>query len=154
MEETPLVIKPHHCLDIIRDFGAGREHTPHPYGHAVHLAAERLRQDPRTLLRLTVGADFICAPCNLLKAGRCTDSTDTPGRAVRKGAYNRLIDRRLFRRFGLSEGCTLRADEFCRLALERLGDIREIYREEKSEKTAWREENLFRGLRSFLENCP
>lgn len=152
MDNSPLLIKPHHFLDIIRDFGAGREHTPHPYGHAVHLAAARIREDRRLLLRLTSGADFICAPCRLLCSGRCTDSTDTPGRMARKGAYNRLIDRRLFLRLGLREGALLRADEFCALALTGLGQIKEIYREEKNEKTAWRAENLFRGLRSFLES--
>jgi hypothetical protein len=151
MDDQPLLIKPHHFLDIIRDFGAGRVHTPHPYGHAVHLAAERIRRDRSILLRLTSGADFICASCRLLRNGRCTDSTDTPGRRVRKGAYNRLIDCRLFRRLDLHEGAQLRADEFCALALAGLDQINEIYREEKNEKTAWRAENLFRGLRSFLE---
>ncbi len=152
MDNSPLLIKPHHFLDIIRDFGAGRVHTPHPYGHAVHLAAVRIREDRGLLLRLTSGADFICTPCRLLCNGHCTDSTGTPGRIVSKEAYNRLIDRRLFRRFGLHEGALMHADEFCALALTGLGQIKEIYREEKNEKTAWRAENLFRGLRSFLES--
>lgn len=149
IEDKALPIKPHHFLDIIRDFGAGREHEPHPYGHAVHLVAARLRREPGLVLRLTSGADSICAPCRNLVSGRCIDTTDAPGRTVQKGAWNRLIDRRLFARLGLREGDLIRADEFCLLALERLGDIREIYREEKTEKTAWRVENLVRGLRSF-----
>jgi len=146
-----LRIKPHHFLDIIRDFGAGVHHKPHPYGHAVHEAARLLRENPRTLLELTSGADEICQPCRFLKHGRCTDTTTTPGRKVRKGSWNRLIDCRIFKRLGLREGDRIPAVDFCRLAEQRLGDLFTLYREADPRKTALREKNLRKGIEQYLK---
>ena len=148
---APLRIKPHHLLDIIRDFGAGKKHQPHPYGHDVHRVASIMRKAPHTLLQLTAAADDICAPCRYLSDGHCTDTTDSPGKTVAKEDYNKLIDRRLFTRFGLEEGAELTILEFCRLASRKLGDIRTIYREADPKKTKNRGINLFRGLEEYLE---
>jgi len=145
-----LIIKPHHFLDIIRDFGAGIKHEPHPYGHAVHEAAQRLHENPECLLELTSGVDSICQPCRNLVGGHCTDTTSTPGRLVSKESWNLLIDSRLFERLGLKEGDRLTARQFCRIALARLGDIYSIYPEVAREKTAWREQNLLSGLKEYL----
>jgi hypothetical protein len=149
--EQPVRIKPHHLLDLIRDFGAGRVHEPHPYGHAVHLVAEMVRSNPGLPVELTSGADAICAPCRNLVGGRCTDSTRAPGYETSKETWNRLIDSRIFARLGLKENDRLFAHEFCKLAIERLGDIRTIYPEVDPENTAWRAKNLEKGLREYNE---
>ena len=78
-------IKPHHFLDIVRDFGAGAEFTPSPYGHAVHLMAEKVLADRRAMLELVSGIDDICEPCENHVDGHCTDT-------------------RLFERLGREEG--------------------------------------------------
>ncbi|HUU27493.1 MAG TPA: DUF1284 domain-containing protein [archaeon] len=148
---SPLVIKPHHFLDIIRDFGAGVEHEPHPYGHAVHRVARILREDPDTLLQLTASHDSVCEPCRNLVNGHCLDTTDTTGQEISKESYNLMIDRRYFERLGLKEGDRLTALEFCRLTLKRLGDIYSIYQEVSIEKTARRERDLKRGLKEYLK---
>jgi len=148
-----MLLKPHHLLDIIRDFGAGKKHQPHPYGHDVHRVAEIIRNNPHALVQLTSAADDICAPCRNLIDGTCTDTTDSPGKIVSKEVYNRTIDRRIFTRLGLREGATLSVLEFCRLAGRKLGDLYSIYREVDPEKTKGRGKNLSRGLKEYIESA-
>ncbi|OGF98293.1 MAG: hypothetical protein A3F83_03195 [Candidatus Glassbacteria bacterium RIFCSPLOWO2_12_FULL_58_11] len=148
-----LRIKPHHLLDIIRDFGAGVVHQPHPYGHAVHRIARIVKEHPETVFELTAGADSICAPCRNLVESRCTDTTTSPGREVSKESWNRTIDGRIFERLGLAEGEKISALEFCRLASLRLGDLFTLYAEVEQSKTSLRRENLERGLKEYLERA-
>ena len=147
---TILRIKPHHFLDIIRDFGAGRSHQPHPYGHDVHRVAGVIREHPDTVLELTGEPDAICAPCRFLVDGNCIDITTSPGHLIPKDRWNRLIDRRIFERLGLKEGDRLTALEFCRLARERLGDLYSLYAEADREKTAQRRSLLEAGFEKYL----
>ena len=149
----PLLIKPHHLLDIIRDFGAGRKHEPHPYGHDVHRLAGLVRSNPHTVFVLTAEADSICEPCCNLIENHCVDTTASPGEEVSKESWNRLIDGRIFERLGLEEGAEISALDFCRLASQRLGDLYTLYAEVEPEKTAVREKNLARGLKQYLKSA-
>ena len=147
----PLLIKPHHLLDIIRDFGAGRKHEPHPYGHHVHRLAGIIRNNPETVFVLTAEADSICEPCCNLVENRCMDTTTSPGKKVSKESWNLLIDSRIFERLALEEGTAITALDFCRLASERLGDLYTLYAEVDPGKTAVRKKNLKRGLEQYLK---
>jgi hypothetical protein len=40
-----MLLRPHHLLDIITEYGAGTAFVPHPYGHAVHTCAEMVLND-------------------------------------------------------------------------------------------------------------
>ena len=150
--QSTLLIKPHHFLDIIRDFGAGRQHEPHPYGHDVHGAARIIREHPETVLELTEEPDAICAPCRFLVEGNCIDITTSPGHFLPKDRWNRLIDRRIFERLGLREGDRLSALEFCRLAREQLGDLYSLYAEADRKKTTQRLSFLEAGLEKYPVN--
>jgi hypothetical protein len=35
-------IRPHHLLDILRDYGYGIRYEPHEYGHALHAVAGKI----------------------------------------------------------------------------------------------------------------
>jgi len=139
-------IKPHHFLDIIKVFGAGGIFKPHPYGHAVHMVAEKVLKDSNIVLELVLGADDICQPCIHNKDGICVDITTTPGVMISKESWNRTIDRRLFERLNLEEGTRISASEFCLVTQEHLGNIYDVWREAPPDQTADREKNLMRGL--------
>lgn len=157
MQET-IRVKPHHFLDIIRDFGGGRRtFEPHPYGHAVHTVAERILSDRAVVLELVVGMDDICAPCRNNQDGVCVDTIDTsfrPEAPSSKGEWNRIIDLRLFERLGLEEGTRLTASAFCRVARERLGDLCDIWREVPRRMTEERQCRLMRGISLYLGESP
>ena len=150
--------KPHHFLDIVRDFGAGGEFQPSPYGHAVHLVAERVLADRETMLELVLGIDDICEPCKHHVDGHCLDTTTTTGEVTSKEEWNLTIDTRLLERLGLTEGVRMRASDFCRLVRERLyptGAVEEslifdIWREASRRKTEGRTRNLLHGIALYL----
>jgi len=150
--------KPHHFLDIVRDLGAGIEFKPSPYGHAVHLVAEKVLADRQVMLELILGIDDICRPCKNHVDGHCIDTTTTTGKVTSKEEWNLTIDSRLLQRLGLDEGTHIRADYLCRLTRQRLyptGTVEgslifEIWREASREKTESRARNLLQGIALYL----
>jgi hypothetical protein len=149
-------IKPHHFIDIVRDFGRGQTtFEPHPYGHAVHSVAQAILDDPDVVLQMELGADDICAPCIHNIDGLCDDTIDTsfrPEAPSSKREWNLLIDRRWCERLGLGQGDRLTARQFCQRLAERMGDITGIYREVPPERTAARARDVAAGIQSFLEH--
>ena len=148
-------IKPHHFIDIVRDFGRGQTtFEPHPYGHAVHTVAQAVLDDPDVVLEMELGADDICAPCIHNINGLCDDTFDTshrPEAPTSKREWNLLIDQRWCERLGLEQGARLSARQFCQLLRDRMGDITPIYREVPPERTAERAGDIARGMDGLLE---
>lgn len=147
--------KPHHFVDIITEYGAGREQwQPSAYGHAVHTVAHRVVRDHSVTLEMTSGADDICAPCVHNVDGLCDDTIDTsfrPEAPSSKREWNLIIDNRWYGRLGLKDGDRLRAEEFVRRLRDALDDgITDIYREIPPEMTAERLGNLESGVAKYL----
>jgi hypothetical protein len=147
-------IKPHHFVDILRAFGEGQTaFEPHPYGHAVHLVAERVLRERDAMLEMELGADAICEPCVHNVGGLCDDTIDTsfrPDAPASKREYNLRIDERWCARLALAQGHRLTARELCRRLADGMGDLRDIYRENPPERVAAREAALRAGIASFL----
>ncbi len=150
----PIRIKPHHFIDIIRDYGAGEVSSePHPYGHAVHLVAARIVSDPDTPLVMELGADDICQPCRHNIAGLCDDTIEAPfgrGAPISKREHNLALDDRWCERLGLEQGDRLTAREFCERLREAAGDITDMYREEPPANAAARGRSIREGIAKVL----
>jgi len=150
----PIRIKPHHFVDIMRDLGAGDlSFAPHPYGHAVHLVAKRILDDPDTPVTIELGADDICAPCIHNIDGLCDDTIDTsdkPEAPTSKREYNLLLDERWRERLGLKQGDHVTALRLAEGIRDHADDITNIYREESADVTASRARNLRRGIAAFI----
>ena len=126
-------IKPHHFLDIMGYYGTDSLRlTPHPYGHANHLVAQRLLPDRAVLLTIELGADDVCALCIHNLDGECDDIIDISSRPEApplKRLYNLLLDQRWCVRLDLRQGDVLPAKEMCRRLLRIAGGIEGIYAE-------------------------
>ena len=147
-------IKPHHFVDIITSFGAGKTRfDPHPYGHAVHSVATRILNNRDVLLEIELGADDICAPCKHNINGLCDDTIDTsfrPNAPCSKREWNLLIDRRWCERLRLEPGDRLTAREFCERLQDLAADITDIYPEMPADRNAERATKLTAGINRFL----
>ena len=158
MAKDALCIKPHHFVDIITAFGAGRaKFEPHPYGHAVHSVAGRILADRDAALEMELGADDICQPCKHNVDGTCDDTIDTsfrPSAPSSKQEWNLVIDQRWCERLGIGQGDQFSAREFCQRLRQQAGDITDVYREIPAARTAERARSLEEGIRRFLENAP
>jgi hypothetical protein len=108
-----LKLRPHHLLDIVTDYGHGREFQPHPYGHAVHLVANAVLADLELEVQFVVGADDICRPCKHHQPdGQCDDVVGGVSPPLSKQKYNDAQDRKLLACFGFPEGTVMTARQY------------------------------------------
>jgi hypothetical protein len=142
---THIRIRPHHLLDILCDDGRGERFAPHEYGHALHLVAPRLLDDPDQTAAFVIAADDICAPCRHLRAGVCGDTMIRNGGPASKQAYNDDLDRRLWDFLGLERGSRMTVREFCAMVESRLDGIAAVCAH-PGETVADRKNGLERGL--------
>jgi hypothetical protein len=147
-------IKPHHLVDIVAAFGEGVPFEPHPYGHAVHIVAEKILGDINAEIKIELGADDICGPCIHNINGLCDDIIDTSFRPLApklKREWNLLIDNRWCRCLGLEQGDTLTGKEFCKRVEKCLSEIPNIYREIPPERNAKKKSSIQKGLAKFAK---
>lgn len=152
--EDVIAMKPHHFVDVITSFGAGKvTFEPHPYGHAVHSVSEEFLSNRDVLLKIELGADDICNPCKHNVNGLCDDTIDTcfrPQAPSSKREWNLIIDRRWCERLNIEQGDRLSARGLCERLRDLAGDITDIYREIPADRTAERAAKLAEGIRKFL----
>lgn len=149
-------IRPLHFVDILCDYGAGTEEfTPHHYGHALHLVANRMLAEKDTLLEITLDADDVCTPCIHNVNGICDNTID---RSYRPAApplmrdWDLMINTRWCERLHLHEGERYTARELCERLRDRAGDITDIFPEIIDGRIALKAGNLREGIRKFLES--
>jgi len=150
-----IAIKPHHFVDIVTAFGEGRTaFQPHPYGHALHSVAKAILEDRDVNLRIELGADDICLPCQHNIDGQCDDTIDIsfrPAAPESKREWNLIIDRRWCEKLRVQQDDQLTARDLCSRIRDRAGDISDVYREIPSARTAERQAKLRKGATKFLE---
>ena len=152
--DEKIFIKPHHFIDILRDFGSGkRKFEPHSYGHAVHIVAEKILANRDIILEMELGIDDICRPCKHNIDGICDDKIDISFRPTApelKSQWNLLIDQRWCERLDLKQGDRLSSKEFCERLRDCGNNITDIYREIPFGRVYEREVNLKKGIEFFL----
>jgi len=152
---STISIKPHHFVDIITSFGAGRRiFKPHPYGHAVHTVSEKIHSNRKVCLKIELGIDDICRPCTHNVDGFCDDTIDTSYRPLApssKSEWNLLIDQRWCKRLGVKQGDRVQARELCEWIRDKMSDITDIYYEVPACRIAERSTNFVRGLEYYLK---
>ncbi|MEA3401429.1 MAG: DUF1284 domain-containing protein [Armatimonadota bacterium] len=137
--------RPHHLIDIVTQYGAGRAFGPHDYGHAVHTVAERVISDPDVAVEFVVDADDICAPCVHLVEGRCDDVLSQLDPPVSKQAYNDDLDRRLLAHLEMHEGQVMSFREYLAVIRAHIDGIEQVCAH-PGEDPAQRLSDLTRGL--------
>jgi hypothetical protein len=157
MDENEILIKPHHFVDILAAFGEGQlSYSPHPYGHALHVAARRILEQRDAQLHLTTEADAICAPCRYNRDGRCADAMPTryagfPRVPSGKQEWNSLIDTRWCRELEIRPGDTFPAAELCRRVWAIRRRLPRIYCELPRRLVSDLRQRLGKGITLFLE---
>jgi hypothetical protein len=147
-------LRPLHFVDILCDYGAGTEiFAPHPYGHALHLVANRILGDKDTVLEITLEADDVCGPCVHNLKGVCDNVIDRsyrPTAPILMRDWDLLINRRWCERLGIAEGERYTARELCERLRDRAGEIREIFPEIIDDRVTLKARNMREGIRKYL----
>jgi hypothetical protein len=145
----PIVLRPHHLLDILRDYGYGIRYEPHEYGHALHTVAGKIFTDPDREIVLVVAADDVCRPCRHLRpGGQCDDTMEKDGIPVSKQAYNDALDRRLWAYLGLEGGNRMTVGDFLVRVRNRLEGMEDVCAH-PGEDREYRKIGLVEGLKKL-----
>ncbi len=145
-------IKPHHFLDIFKNYGRGIEELkPDSYlHHDFYKLGNIILKDPHSRIRLTVNADDICLPCVKCKHHVCTDEIATIPGFVERNTYNHVIDERIIKIMHLSIDEAYDALDLLKTMVEYADEIFNIYLEEEDEKTAKRYEDFVKGAKKYI----
>lgn len=111
-------IRPHHLLDIIRDFGNQDEVTEHPWGASLTSITQEILADIDQKVEFVMGVDAICETCSQLRGEICEAKIS---RDLLMRDYNDRIDRELFDALQLKPGSQLAVREFLQLVGNDLG---------------------------------
>ena len=145
-ETEIMLLRPHHLLDIVNDYGHDVEFTPHPFGHAVHIVAGKVLADMDMKVEFIAGADEICKPCMHLQAdGMCADSLYQVTPHIAKQTYNDRLDNRLFSYFGFAPGTVMTVGEYLKMVNGKVPGI-EIICMHPGEEQDTRLDGLTKGL--------
>ncbi len=144
-----VILRPHHLLDILRDYGYGIRYMPNEYGHALHIVADKVLNDLDTDIELVTAVDDICRPCrHLLEDGLCDDTMTVGKETVSKQAYNDALDGRLWPYLDLDKNNRMTVREFFQLVHHRLDGIENICTH-PGEEEIYRKRGLSEGLRKL-----
>ncbi len=144
-------IRIHHFYDIIRDFGSGKNITPHSSLHAYHKVAEQIRENPNIEFEIVIESDAVCTGCIHLEKSICDDTISHRKDFTLKEEFNNYLDRRIVDICGirLSEKYSLKM--LCEIAHKYIANIEFIYEGNDTEHTKLRKENVIRGLKYYSQ---
>jgi hypothetical protein len=147
-----LIVKPHHFLDIIKLYGSGLEcFVPAPdFGHDFYRVGNIILNNPDAIIRLTIKGDDICIPCKYFDGERCVGESKNNTQYPKKENWNKLIDSRLFKKLGLTEGEKIKSLDLVILAKNKIKekDILEIWKEKIIPQRA---PFLLKGINKYIE---
>ena len=123
-----LKLRPHHIIDIIRDFGENKTFSPHPYGHAYHIIADVIVKNLNQTIQLVNCADDICIPCiHLQSNNKCNDILFNHPYSCSKQEYNDYLDKSLLNFLSLEKDIRISIDDYLNLLLQRIEFFDTIY---------------------------
>ena len=64
-------MRPHHLLDILRDFGNNRVRDPHPWGASLNSVTQIVLSNPEREIEFVLKVDSICETCSQLNGNIC-----------------------------------------------------------------------------------
>jgi len=123
-----LKLRPHHIIDIIRDFGENKTFSPHPYGHAYHIIADVIVKNLNQTIQLVNCADDICSPCvHLQSKNQCDDILVNHPYSKSKQEYNDYLDNSILKFLTLKEDIKISIYDYLILLNNQIEFFDEIY---------------------------
>lgn len=136
----------HHFFDILRDYGAGKELQPHPYGHSYHVIGKKIYENKLKEFEIVVDCDDICMNCSKIENGNCIDIIDHRSDFKMKDSFNDFIDKRIMEKLNLDEGAFVKVSDVLENANLYLDNIFYIYSGNSSDHTEKRRHNVELGV--------
>lgn len=105
-------MRPHHLVDIIRDYGNDVKRGPHPFGASLAEVTDDILADINQEVEFLIGVDSICATCSKLENGTCTAAINDQ---LMMQVYNDGLDAKLFSALKMKPGVRMPVAAFLRM---------------------------------------
>ena len=105
-------IRPHHLLDILRDFGNEVERDSHPYGASLRETTNDILSDIDQNIRLVSKVDSICLTCSKLRENICIARISDD---LLMRDYNDDLDEKLFNIMKIAPDSTIVVRDFLKI---------------------------------------
>ena len=110
-------IRPHHLLDIIRDFGNEVERETHPWGASLASVTHNILSNINQEVEFVLNVDSICKTCSKLNGHICEAKINNE---LLMRDYNDRLDQALFSALNISPGNKLPVIEFLRIVYKKI----------------------------------
>lgn len=110
-------IKPHHLLDIIRDFGNEVKRETHPWGASLTSVTHSILLNINQEVEFVLGLDSICKTCSKLNGDICEARINNE---LLMRDYNDHLDQALFSSLNILPGDKLPVIDFLRMVKENI----------------------------------
>lgn len=148
---TSITLKPHHFIAFFRDLGENEDPGRYTNGNDYKKAFDAVMNNPKMDIKITVGVDFICGPCDFLgDDNKCTATISGHGLDQPLQEWAVRVDSRLLDQLELKEGQEIKVKDLCNLCSKKLEDLKEVFCEEAKEKRDKRAEAIHIGLNKYL----
>jgi hypothetical protein len=105
-------IRPHHLLDIIRDFGNDVKRETHPWGASLACVSQSILSNINQKVEFVSGVDSICKTCSKLNGHICEARINNE---LLMRDYNDRLDHALFSALNITPGTKLSVIEFLQI---------------------------------------
>jgi len=105
-------IRPHHLLDILRDFGNDVKRETHPWGASIANVSKCIISNINQKVEFVMGVDSICQTCSKLNGYICEARINNE---LLMRDYNDRLDRALFSALNIAPGDKIPVIEFLRI---------------------------------------
>ena len=119
-DKCQIRIRPHHLLDIIRDYGNEIERDAHPYGASLKEVTDVVLSNIDKKVRLVSRVDSICITCSKLRDNICYAKINDD---LLMRDYNDNLDDKLFNVMKLSPESELTVRAFLEIVNRNLSSI-------------------------------
>ena len=117
---TMIKIRPHHLLDILRDYGNEVKRDFHPFGASLKEITNDILSDINQNIRLVSRVDSICVTCSKLENSICKARINDD---LLMREYNDDLDDNLFDIMDISPGSELSVRNFLEIVENRMSSI-------------------------------
>lgn len=119
-----LELRPHHLLDIIRDYGNDVKRETHKWGASLPEVTKRILNNPEQIVRFVLVADSICETCSMLQGRICQAYIND---LISMQEYNDNLDERIFKELSIKPGIELSVIEFLAITKNKNEELLKLF---------------------------
>lgn len=145
-----IMLRPHHLLDLLKDYGNKKKITPHPFGASVPEITNRVFSNIDQVIQMVPRVDSICVTCRMLDNNIC-QAKIRDNLLMRE--YNDNLDDKLFKVMNLTPYQEISIAQFIRITKDNLDIILGCFTSPDNNRV-YRKKGTKSAISEFINQTP